>query len=132
MGLILKKDLINDNLFQKPFSECYVTIDTYLIRKNPAFLDLTVRYWVSKEIADLSKRNLNDKPKPIIGILDPYMVVNDDLVKIPNRFSIPLTVIKDGVEDYDFTILNNLYEQSYDYLKDELDKVIDDLIIEDL
>lgn len=132
MGLLLKTDFVNDVTYQTPYSECYVRIETYLIRRNPAILDLKVWYWKSKEIAESNTRSLHSKITPLNGILDPYMVVNDELVKIPNRFSIPLLSIKNGVEDYDMSILNDVYTQGYTYLKEELNKIFETLTIEDL
>ena len=132
MGLLLKINFVNDKTYQIPLSECYVRIENYLIRKNPSFLDLTIRYWQSKEIADLNTRKLNTSPTPLQGVLDPYLIIDEQFVKLPNRFSIPLISTIDGVENYDVTILENIYQQSYDYLKIELKNQINNILIEDL
>lgn len=132
MGLIVRKDLVDDLEQQTPFSECYVRIEQYLIRKSPSFLDIVVRYYSSKEVADNNTRKLNSQPTPLQGILDPYLIVNEELKRVPNRFSIPLISINNDIEEYDITILNNVYEQAYNYLKEELKKEIEDIIIEDL
>lgn len=133
MGLLIRKNFINDSEQQTPFSECYVRIEQYLIRKSPSFLDIVVRYYYSKEIADESTRKFNSYSSSIQGILDPYLIIDGNVKRVPNRFSIPLiSTNEDGNKDYDITVLNEIYKQSYNYLKEELKREVEDIIIEDL
>lgn len=136
MGLLLKKQFVHDSTYKIPFSECYVRIENYTIRNNPAFLHLTVRYFKSKADADSNDRIPDGKMSPITGVLDPYNVLETgELVKWPVRFSIPLVkencCSKLGLR-YDIGIITELYTQSYAHLKNELQKEFEDLVIEDL
>ena len=132
MGLIFKKTFLHDKTYQIQHEECYVRIENYLIRKNPAFLELTVRYWESKEIADSNNRSLYTKPSGLVGVLDPYLLIDEEFVKFPSRFTIPLISKKDEIEDYDINVITDVLTQSYEFLKIELQKEFSDLIIEDL
>ena len=133
MGLYITKDVINDSVKQIPISKFYARIENYVIRNNPAYLDLKVRYFISKEIAEKNDRIPNGKVVPFDGILDLYeRTSSNNIVKLTTRFSIPLIKTVDGIEKYDINIITDIYKQSYDFLKSEMANTIKDIIIENI